>query len=123
MHRSLGSMQRKHLSFNRWTHFDTLFLDTCAGIVRAISTMHLFVLSACFSFPLHFTMAENQTSLPVRQQRMGIPKVRCICSLSGLDYSFLTNSNRCCILSYIHQLKFHILFCIILQVWPLAKCS
>ncbi|KAF9410537.1 hypothetical protein HW555_010386 [Spodoptera exigua] len=30
---------------------------------------------ACFSLPLHLTLAQNQASLPSRQQRVGIPEV------------------------------------------------
>lgn len=43
-------------------------------------TVHLFILSffsssACFSFPLYLSLAENQTSLPSGQQRVGISEV------------------------------------------------
>jgi hypothetical protein len=32
-------------------------------------------IQACFSFPLHLSMAEDSSSLPARQQRLGIPEI------------------------------------------------
>ncbi|KAF3076071.1 RING-box protein 1 [Trichoderma lentiforme] len=37
----------------------------------------------CFPLPLHFTMAKGPISLPSRQQRLGIPKVRSINGAGG----------------------------------------
>ncbi|OCT50643.1 RING-box protein 1A [Cladophialophora carrionii] len=40
---------------------------------------------ACLPFPLHLTLAEDPTSLPTRQQRLGVPEVRKIVVLWGRE--------------------------------------
>ncbi|KAJ4572369.1 hypothetical protein HRR80_003024 [Exophiala dermatitidis] len=40
---------------------------------------------ACLSFPLYLTLAEDKTSLPSRQQRLGISEIRSLRRFNGKD--------------------------------------
>lgn len=50
-----------------------LWLVLAAG--AAVTWESLSSLSACFSFPLHLSVAQNQAGVPLGQQRVGVPKV------------------------------------------------
>ena len=42
-------------------------------------------MTARLPLPLHFTMAQDQTSLPVRQPRLGVPKIRPIDARAAVE--------------------------------------
>lgn len=52
-----------------------LYLLTIADVNKTFNPFCFFSFTACFPFPLYFSLAENQTGVPSRQQGVGVSEV------------------------------------------------